>query len=409
MKKLILLTVLFLAPLCIFAQSNDIIIGKIDTIDSKILNEQRKLWIYVPQGSDESVFTRKTYPVVYLLDGDGHFFPTVGMIHQLSTVNGNTICPEMIVVGIPNTNRMRDLTPSKPAPGENPFMSDAMLANTGGGEDFLSFIETELIPYIDSKYPTEPFKTFIGHSLGGLMVMHTFLHKPELFNAHIAIDPSMQWDKQKLLEEIKAVEMGGKYAHKSLFIGFAKNSTGMDTATVKSDQSPLTAITRSILELNEYLNKNKGAFNYLGKYYPDDDHGSVPFIAGYDAIRFIFKSHKLNIGREDFMNPTIDLASKIENHYKQLGELFGYEKKPAEEYLNRMGYRFMRMQQFDRSEQLFKLNASYYPDKFNVYDSLGDLYVATGDKEKAIENFKKALSLNSESAFTKEKLEKLEK
>lgn len=404
MKKLIFILILAFFQLFVFAQSNDIILGKIDTIDSKILQEQRKLWIYIPQGSDE------TYPVVYLLDGDAHFFSTAGMIHQLSTVNGNTISPKMIVVGIPNTNRTRDLTPSKPSPGDEPMMPPAMLTNAGGGENFISFIESELIPYIDSKYPTEPYKTFVGHSLGGLMVMHTFLNKPDLFNAFVAIDPSMSWHKQKLLQEIKETEIGEMYENKTLFMGFANTlPSGMDTATVKTDQSPMTAHVRSILELDEYLNKNKGPLNYLGKYYTDDDHSSVPFISGYDALRFIFKPHRLNIGLEDIMNPGSDVANKIQNHYKQLVTFFGYEKKPAEVFLNRLGYELMSMKLFDKSEEIFKLNTTYYPDKFNVYDSLGDLYVAKGDKEKAIENFKKALSLNSESTFTKEKLEKLEK
>ena len=410
MKKLILFLVLILAQFCVFAQSNDIIIGKIDTIDSKILNEQRKLWIYIPQGSDENIFTKKTYPVVYLLDGDMHFFSTVGMIHQLSTVNGNTISPEMIVVGIPNTNRTRDLSPSKPSPGDDPMMPPAMLTNAGGGENLISFIESELIPYIDSKYPTEPYKTFIGHSLGGLMVMHTFLNKPELFNAYVAIDPSMSWHKQKLLKEIKKVKVGEKYKGKTLFMGFANTlPSGMDITKVKNDQSPMTAHVRSIIELNEYLNENEGPLNYLGKYYTNDDHVSVPFISGYDALRFIFKPHRLKIGPDDFMNPDSDVANKIKNHYNQLSNFFGYEKKPAEEFLNQMGYQLMSMNLFDKSEELFKLNISFYPDKFNVYDSLGDLYVAKGNKEKAIENFKKALTLNSESTFTKEKLTKLEK
>ncbi|MDF1698648.1 MAG: alpha/beta hydrolase-fold protein [Saprospiraceae bacterium] len=410
MKKLILLLVLVLAQLCMHAQSDDIIIGKIDSINSKILNEQRKLWVYVPQGSDESIFTKKTYPVVYLLDGDAHFFSTVGMIHQLSTVNGNTINPEMIVVGIPNTNRMRDLSPSKPSPGDDPMMPPAMLVNTGGGENFISFIETELIPYIESKYPTEPYKTFIGHSLGGLMVMHTFLNKPELFNAYVAIDPSMSWHKQKLLKEIKEAKFGEKYENKSLFMGFANTlPSGMDISMVENDTSPMSAHIRSIIALNNYFNEMEGPINYMGKYYANDDHGSVPFISGYDAIRFIFKSNRLKIGPEDIMTPGSDVANKIKNHYDQLSTFFGYEKKPAEDFLNKMGYQLMSMNLFDKSEELFKLNTTFYPDKFNVYDSLGDLYVAKGDKEKAIEYFKKALTLNSESTFTKEKLEKLEK
>ncbi len=409
MKNVVFLFLLFFSCLNLSAQSNEIVLGKIDSIDSKILSEQRKLWIHVPKGSDENIFTKKTYPVVYLLDGTAHFFSTVGMIHQLSRVNNNSISPEMIVVGIPNTNRMRDLSPSKPKLGDDPFLNPAMIANAGGGEKFIDFIEKELIPYIDANYPTEPYKTFIGHSLGGLMVMHTFLHKPELFNAYVAIDPSMSWGQQKLLKEIKEASFGEQYQRKTLYLAIANTlGKGMDIATVEKDQSPMSFHIRSILDLDHFLQNSDPVFNYHGKYYPDDDHGSLPFIAGYDALRFIFKAHRIKLSPEDFMNPDSDLSDKIKRHYQQLSEAFGYEKKPAEDYLNMIGYQFMSMKRYDLSEKFFQLNILYYPKQFNVYDSLGDLYVAKGENEKAINSFKKALSLNKNSEFTREKLEKLE-
>lgn len=81
------------------------IIGTIDSIQSKILNEQRKIWIYIPDNGSVDAKTTQRFPVVYLLAGDAHFYSVVGMIQQLSQVNGNTICPEMIVIDIPNTDR----------------------------------------------------------------------------------------------------------------------------------------------------------------------------------------------------------------------------------------------------------------------------------------------------------------
>ncbi|MNK55562.1 putative esterase [compost metagenome] len=111
MKKLILSVLTSLISLCALAQSdNKVIIGTIDSIQSKMLNERRKIWVYVP--NSWSPDSKQRYPVLYLLDGDAHFYSVVGMIQQLSQVNGNTICPEMIVVGIPNTDRTRDLTPT---------------------------------------------------------------------------------------------------------------------------------------------------------------------------------------------------------------------------------------------------------------------------------------------------------
>ncbi|MDW3651296.1 MAG: alpha/beta hydrolase-fold protein [Bacteroidia bacterium] len=378
-------------------------------MNSTILDEERKLWIYVPEGNDQSVFTKERYPVVYLLDGDGHFFSVAGMLRQLSTTNGNTVLPKMIVVGIPNTNRTRDLTPTKPEPGDDPFMNPAMLAHAGGGGKFLSFLEQELIPYIDENYPTEPYKILIGHSFGGLAVMNILQNSPELFNAYVSIDPSMSWHKQKLLQEIKQNDFGDAYRNRSLFMGFANTMTdGMDTATVKDDKSPMTYHIRSILELNSYLNANKRQLDYKGVYYADDDHGSVPLITEYEAFRYIFKGHGLTLKPQDVMDPNSDLAGKFKNHYSKLSDKFGYEKKPGEAYLNMMGYQLMSMKMYDKSEALFKLNIHYYPNSFNVYDSLGDLYVAKGEKGKAIENFKKALSINSESKASQEKLEKLE-
>ena len=90
-----------------FAQKdNQVVIGTIDSVHSNILNETRKIWVYVPNRNN-SLYGSQNYPVIYLLDGDGHFHSVTGLIHQLSSVNGNAVIPEMIVVGIPNTNRTR--------------------------------------------------------------------------------------------------------------------------------------------------------------------------------------------------------------------------------------------------------------------------------------------------------------
>src|SRR6218665_4205283 len=80
-----------------YAQTDDkIVLGKNDKVHSKILNEDRRIMVYVPGNGGMDVFAKKKYPVVYLLDGDAHFYSVVGMIQQLSSVNGNSICPEMI-------------------------------------------------------------------------------------------------------------------------------------------------------------------------------------------------------------------------------------------------------------------------------------------------------------------------
>lgn len=389
--------------------NNDIVIGKIESVNSEILNEEREIWVYVPDGNTDVIYEEKNYPVVYLLDGDAHFYSVVGMIHQLSSVNGNTICPKMMVVGIPNTNRTRDLTPTKGTYG-HPYTDSTMVDVSGGGDNFMSFVEKELIPYIDSNYPTEPYRMLIGHSFGGLTVINTLIHHPELFNSYISIDPSMWWSDEELLNDIKSTTFDEKFNNKSLYVGIANTmDEGMDTTKAKIDTTFSTEHIRSLLELNSlFANSSQKEFSYKAKYYEDDSHGSVPLITEYDALRFIFDFYQIKLDNEDFDNPDSDILDKVKKHYERLSKTFGSEQKPDEEFVNNLGYQFLSMEQFDKAEEFFKLNVLNYPTSFNVYDSLGDFYSEIGNKEKAIENYKKSISINKDS-YSKEKLEELEK
>ncbi|AMJ65286.1 hypothetical protein AXW84_07485 [Hymenobacter sp. PAMC 26628] len=118
-------------------KNNAIVIGRVDSLMSDVLKEKRKLWVYVPDGAAASVYAPQRYPVVYLLDGDAWFTTTTGVIQKLSGFP-NSVCPEMIVVGIPNTNRTRDLTPSASTTDDMPaFVPKA----SGGGENFTVFLE----------------------------------------------------------------------------------------------------------------------------------------------------------------------------------------------------------------------------------------------------------------------------
>ncbi len=409
MKHFLPLTGLLFICFFSFAQTdNKIILGTIDSIDSKILHEKRKVWVYVPNSGSNALYAKQRYPVVYLLDGDAHFYSVVGMIQQLSSVNGNTICPEMIVVGIPNTDRTRDLTPTHVAV-DPPYMDSNFSKNSGGGEKFTSFIEKELMPYIDSAYPTQPYKMLIGHSFGGLLVVNTLIRHSNLFNSYIAIDPSMWWDKQQFLSQTEAALEKQNFTGKTLFLGIANTmDPGMDTLRVQKDTASQSRHIRSILALNKCLNLNKqNQLKFAGKYYNDDDHGSVPLIAEYDALHFIFGYYPLKLTFADYSNMNKSVVGKIEKHYEDISKQFGYKVSVPESMINNMGYQALGTKNYELAEYLFRMNTINYPASYNVFDSYGDYLDASGDKARAIENYKKALSIK-EVADTREKLEKLE-
>ncbi|MBT1698736.1 prolyl oligopeptidase family serine peptidase [Fulvivirgaceae bacterium PWU4] len=265
----------------------DIVLGKKEKIHSEILQEDREIWVHVPDEYDEQGDgSGKQYPVLYLLDGDAHFYSVVGLMHQMSSVNGNDVCPKMIVVAIPNTNRTRDLTPTHV---ESKGADSTFFKPSGGGEKFTSFLAEELIPYIEKHYPATDNRVLIGHSLGGLMAINTMMHHSDLFKKYIAIDPSLWWDDHKSLEGYEQALRQKDLHGRSLFIGVA-NTISMDTVQALKDTTERTDHFRSIIRFANDLQqvKNHG-LDWSYKYYGQEGHGSVPLITEYDAFYFIFR------------------------------------------------------------------------------------------------------------------------
>lgn len=404
MKNFFLFLLLICTSVKVTGQNNNIPvnIGHADTLHSAILNENRMLWIYTP-AIDTSYFSKPNYPVLYVLDGDSYFLSLMAMVQQLGVINGNTIFPEMIIVGILNSNgnRIRDLTPSK----------SSLFTNSGGGENFTLFLKNELIPYMDKNYPTAPYRTLAGHSLGGLMVMNTLLKHTSLFNAYIAIDPSMSYDNGKLLMQSGNILKQKEFNRISLFLGIANTmKPGMDIAYVRKDTTQLTYHIRSILKLRDNLNDTKSNLKWNSKYYPDDNHASIPLPSAYDGLRYIFRNNKFPDNQPvnqffDKKYSALTIKKMIESHYKFLSNERGYQVRPSEMNINNLGYIFLQQKDYERAEMFFKINIAYYPNSFNVYDSIGDYYLSKGEKLLAVKYFKKALSLKYRSDI-KMKLDK---
>jgi len=337
------------APAQLAPRSNlgTITIGRVDSIWSPTLKEQRKILIYTPPSYDDTSFTPQHYPVVYLLDGDAHFHSVTGLLQILGTgVNGTYVVPEMMVVAIPNTDRTRDLTPThatagtdgKPAPG---------FKTSGGGPNFLRFVKSELIPHIDSAYRTAPYRMLIGHSLGGIMVISALYTMPETFNSYVAIDPSLWWDDRTLLRQAKGYFTRASLSGRTLFVGQANTLSPDDT----TDNPHYSSIVRFNSLLDRYRPEG---LRYAYKYYPNDSHGSVPLIAEYDALRFIFADYNLNLVR------ALDEPSYLTNHYRQISASLGYTVQPSERTLLQLA-QFATQRDTSKAIALLDMTTRLYP------------------------------------------------
>jgi len=378
-------------------ENNPFTTGSEKSFASKILGEQRKAWIHIPTSNGGTGNTGKgRYPVIYLLDGDANFNDVVSITEFMSNAG---LCPPMIVVGILHPARMTDLT----------FGTDkGMPGITGRGDKFMLYVEKELMPYIESNYPTASYKIFIGHSVGGLTVVSTLIHHPDLFNAYISLDGALWWNDQQIVKDAETTLTNTNYKGKTLFMALANRmEKGMDTLQVQNDTTEGTELIRSNLAFIKDISKNKtNQLRFKHAYYENDDHSSVRLIGEYDALRFIFDYYKLKIYNSELDNPDFKLDSLLVTHYNRVSEQIGYLIRPGESQVNGLGYYMLNQKQLIKAEALFKLNIANYPESANCYDGLGDLYLAKGDKAKAIESFKKTLTLTL-IPETKQKLEAL--
>ncbi len=400
------LVFLFLNSFSVFSQNEYLTqIGKIDSISSEILKEQRKFWVQLPRNFSKE----RSYPVVYILDGETHL-PTVSIVQNYYS-GGFT--PEMILVGISNeNNRTRDLTISKITSRQGASFN----FETGGAENFIQFIKNELIPFIDKKYPTTNYRTLIGHSFGGLFTINALLHHPEMFTNYLAIDPSLDWDNQKLVKEAVNILKERKFKSKSLFLSLGgqlhMQRNDITLKNIMADKSGYTLFGRSNLTFTEIANSNKqNGLKSNWKFYKNDFHGTISFPSIRDGLISFFRWYEIK-DTHKFNNPetsTKDLLKIIKDQEERYLKHFGYFTPPFDEQtLVMSGYMFLDMQQADKSLTFFKLATEYYPNSANTFDSLADYYASQKNYKKALENVTKAYTI-SKSEFHLKRIEEFKR
>jgi hypothetical protein len=206
------------------------------------------------------------------------------------------------------------------------------------------------------------------------------------------------------LKEAEAALKQNKYTNKSLFFAVAHTmERNMDTAHVVHDTTGATTHMRANLLFTKFLSaKQTNGLRFSWKYYDHDNHGSVPLIAEYDALHFLFDYYQFSEGSFDLLT-----ADDMSGHYKIISDRIGYTMLPPEALVNNQGYVWLQRKMFDKAYSYFKLNIENYPDNANEYDSMGDLFIAKGDNKKAIEYLTKALTCKDVTQDTRQKLEKL--
>ena len=346
-------------------------------IHSNILNEDRQIAIYRPPVLDE--FPENVPPVIYVLDGELTTELVRAHVGYFTEIWKEL--PPIMVVGIENlkgmSNRTRDLTPTK-----------SRLGNGGGADQFMRFLQEEVITVVEKNHKQRPYRVLAGSSSAGLFTIHSFLNHAT-FDAFIATSPTLAWNNSRIMNDI-GKKLNAIDSKKVLF--FCVGNEG--------GQYLPHAITLDSLLNTKRLPNVRHRFIH----YPDETHGTVPLKGYYEGFKFIFR-----VGPEDLNVPLEDITYKtIEDYYGEWTSIFGFPMKPREFVINEYGYKFLyATRQVDKALHFFKKNIENYPHSANAYDSYAEALLLNGNKQDALANYEKALELNPNNKHAAEVIEKL--
>ena len=262
--------------LSVFAQypKVDIPGSEVRKITSSIVKGQEyELHILLPGGYKNS---SKKYPVVYLMDSQWDF-PLVKSLYGQHYYDG--FIPELIIVGIawgglnpnPDSLRARDYTPTK----------EARLPQSGGADNFLSFMKNELFPFIETNYKADnKNRTLMGCSLGGLFTLYALFTQPELFSGYAAASPAIGWDREVLYKYEK--EFAEKKLAKPVRVYMTIGDVERSRPTYERFATQMT-------------NRNYTSVSLRSKILENTGHSGTKSETFGRGMQYIFEKPKLNL------------------------------------------------------------------------------------------------------------------
>jgi len=361
--SLLLLTAWGLPGFAGEAAGEPIVIGQQFEIVSPSMGETRRYQVHRPANYDSG---NDRYPVLIVLDGEEDFAHASTTVDALAAADK---IPPMIVVGIPNTNRGRDLVPhGKPPPGVAP-------SGHGGPEKFIQFIASELIPKIDHDYRTRPYRVLVGHSDGGLLALYALIREPGAFRGYVVASPAFG-DSRAVGQEVDAFLREHKDVAADIYMTTA-NETG--------------GILSGSWELASWLQERTFRTNLRFSYrrYPEENHGSIPVRSIYDGLQAIFAGWQIE---DPFRFYEEAGLSGLDRHYATLSAHLGYTASAPQETLFSIFFG-LEADQRAQAEQIINKAIAYYPTSANAYYYAGRLALEMKNTPLAVERLKKSIAL----------------
>lgn len=375
-------------------------LGRRLRIHSKLLGEDREILVHLPAGYDQS---RQRYPVLYLLDGNAHFEYASGIVDFLAR---NDRVPALILVAIPNMERRwRDLT--MPLVKDEAAIREIASSGleVGGARTFLDFIADELMPWVDARYRTQPYRILSGHSLGGLFDVYAMLERPDVFQAHIAVSPTLSWDRRAWVDIAKQ-RIPSLPGRRALYLSWSD-----DEVDIRDAGQSLVDWLR-VHRSPDPHSHNQTLTNLIWKsrYYPGDDHGTTPLRTLYDGLEWLYADWKPDFLDLRGQDPA-SLGAEIRAHYATLSQKYGYAVEPSFDTRYALTERLLEQQLDSEALALALQNAADHPGNPYVHRQIAEMLDKLGRSTEALVAYRRYLDLPdeyrdaSESARRRQQLE----
>ncbi len=266
-------------------EESSIEIGKVYSLESKVMGEGREYRVLLPKSYQNS---NLSFPVIYVLDGDSYYLAAYSAMRALS---GNGDMPESIIVAITTPEREKNMTP--------PYM-DIYGVPSPNADEFLKHLSEELIPHINDTYRTLPLRILMGHSHGGIFNVYALTENPNAFKWHLMIDAPMHLDNNILEEKVdefirKNPQHRGRLATTWARFGWNEEKW----AKLESSDNNITAMT--------FQTEN-------------ETHSSMYFLAFYKGLKNLFFDYA-------YRHDATRNFKEIDDRFNKITADYGYEVK----------------------------------------------------------------------------------
>lgn len=330
--------------------SNDYTVGTSLLIQSKVMNDEREVQIFLPEFYTES---NKEYPVLYVLDGQRYFLHAISLQKSFTEFKQT---PEFIIVGISKNK------------------SDRNRNFSANSKNYLEFIKTEVVDYIEQEFRTTGERILFGWAYGGGFTIETMIRDLDLFDAYIAASPFPLTDKIDKLDSLL-----NNYPNLKKILYF---TSGTNEGIVKEETK----------NLNLLLSKNRiESFDWTFRELKEEEHRSTPYITLYHGIKKYFDYYpELQFNN---LKAFIEAGGLefVYNYYKERSIKYGFPEELSDWTMFSLTRNAIRANDYNEFDILMKeFSNSGFLERLRISRSasIGEFYFQNKQYNKAVDLFK---------------------